>query len=245
MGPAVAETGNPCRNCTEVLYCALDYCPFCGTATASEPMVVGEQASAALLPDYARTLLAEASAYEEDLKRERDEQRDLHHAARRQVSRLEAEIRQLTGQLADTVKRISDQDVRINELQSERETQADEARRKDRELERLRRRAGGKLWTLLLGAVIGALLVAVASYLRPAAAPVHASVPLDMQWQSLDLPAGHVTLSADAPFRLRIDGLIYAVPLGESLRLPLAGSNVEARAVEGMAQLEMLSRATG
>lgn len=106
------------------------------------------------------------------------------------------------------------------------------------------RRRGGLGATLLVGVLgIGAL---IGGWLwltgRPAGHPVSvAGSPVSVAgspvWQSVDIQGalgagGQAVITADAPFRVRVDGTVYSITDAEGVVLPLAGARqVEVRAI--------------
>ncbi|WP_334176121.1 hypothetical protein [Pseudoxanthobacter sp.] len=104
----------------------------------------------------------------------------------------------------------------------------------DRAVGRRRRGLGGTLLvgTLGISALVGGWLWLTG---KPA---VHAvSVSSGDSWQTVDIggvlgKGGQAVISADAPFRVRVDGKVYSITEAEGVVLPLSGSSrVEVRAI--------------
>ena len=90
---------------------------------------------------------------------------------------------------------------------------------------------GSAVWLDLSGtADLGIVRERLPAALRPAAADL--SVSAADGWVSVPAGAAPVAVTADGPFRVRIDGLVYSVDAGRTLRIPREETTrVQVRAV--------------
>jgi hypothetical protein len=90
---------------------------------------------------------------------------------------------------------------------------------------------GGALWLDLSGRLdLGILEERLTEVLR--ATPQDMTVTAADGWVAVPQAEGPVTVTADGPFRVRIDGDVYSLEAGRTLRVPMGeGTRVEVRAV--------------
>jgi hypothetical protein len=92
--------------------------------------------------------------------------------------------------------------------------------------------AGGALWLDLSGRTnLGILGESLPPALDPP--PEDITVTAAEGWVAVPPAEGAVAVTADGPFRVRVDGAVYSLGAGRTMRVPLDGARqVEVRAVE-------------
>ncbi len=111
------------------------------------------------------------------------------------------------------------------------------------------RRRGRLTGVLVAGLVVVGLGAAVLFGWRMMSGPAAVTareMTVDTAWTPLDLEAaagaGEWVVTADAPFRIRVDGAVYTVGAPSGIAIPLAGREVAVRAVAGAAKLTIARR---
>ena len=111
---------------------------------------------------------------------------------------------------------------------------------------RRRGRLAGVLVAGLVVVGIGAAALFGWRMLSGPAAVTAREMTVDTAWTPLDLEAvtgaGEWVVTADAPFRIRVDGAVYTVGAPSGIAIPLEGREVAVRAVAGAAKLTIARR---
>ncbi len=111
---------------------------------------------------------------------------------------------------------------------------------------RRRGRLAGILVAGLVVVGIGAAALFGWRMLSGPAAVTAREMTVDTAWTPLDLEAvtgaGEWVVTADAPFRIRVDGAVYTVGAPSGIAIPLEGRDVAVRAVAGAAKLTIARR---
>lgn len=111
------------------------------------------------------------------------------------------------------------------------------------------RRRGRLAGVLVAGLVVIGLGAAVLFGWRMLSGPEAVAareMTVDTAWTPLDLEAvtgaGEWVVTADAPFRIRVDGAVYTVGAPSGIAIPLDGREVAVRAVSGATKLTLARR---